>query len=161
MEKVTAHHKSQIHAALDLYQRRGEWDGASVQQARRVLARAGYVWKPWIKEEVLRHMRKTPKAKTSITAKALRDLFRWMTTGDRNVNPYTQPAVTGAILTLNRGGSRYDKPGRRPKSKIGAALYDLVKLATLGDRHGNPYTKPEVRAASRALGGDGYDIPSR
>jgi hypothetical protein len=57
MEKVTAHHKSQIHAALDLYQRRGEWDGASVQQARRVLARAGYVWKPWIKEEVLRHMR--------------------------------------------------------------------------------------------------------
>jgi hypothetical protein len=36
MAKVTAHHKKQIHQALDLYRRRGEWGGASVQQARRV-----------------------------------------------------------------------------------------------------------------------------
>lgn len=51
----TARHKKQIRAALDLYRQRGEWDGASVQEARRVLARAGYVWEPWIREEVLRY----------------------------------------------------------------------------------------------------------
>jgi len=51
----TAHHKNQIRMALDLYKRRGEWDGTSVQEARQVLARAGYAWEPWVREEVLRY----------------------------------------------------------------------------------------------------------
>jgi hypothetical protein len=98
---------------------------------------------------------------TPSTRKALRDLFKWMTGPDKTGNPYMHPPVTAAILALTRGASRYDKPEKRPKSKIDRALYDLVELATSGDRHGNPYNKPEVRAASVALGGDSYDIPSR
>lgn len=94
------------------------------------------------------------------TRKALRDLFKWMTGSDKTGNPYLHPPVTAAILALTRGTSRYERPEKRPKSKIDRALYDLVELATVGNRHGNPYTKSEVRAASIALGGDGYDIPS-
>jgi hypothetical protein len=93
------------------------------------------------------------------TRAALRDLFSWMTGGDREGNPYMKAPVANAILALTRGKSRLDVPTRRPKAKIEGALYDLIELATVGDRHGNPYTKPAVRAASRALGGDGYDVP--
>lgn len=101
------------------------------------------------------------KQMTPSARNALRDLFKWMTGASKTGNPYMQPAVTGALLTLTRGKSRYDRPKKRPTSKIGGALYDLVKLAVANDRHGNPYTKAEVRAASFALGGDGYDIPGK
>jgi hypothetical protein len=100
-------------------------------------------------------------ATAASTRKALRDLFKWMTGPNKTGNPYLHPPVTGAILALTRGSSRYDKPKTRPSSKIGGALYDLVALATSGSRSGNPYTKSEVRAASIALGGDGYEIPSK
>ncbi len=99
-------------------------------------------------------------AAASTARKALRDLFKWMTTGDKTGNPYGHAPVTAAILALTKGSSRYDTPSKRPRSKIDRALYDLVELATVGSRHGNPYTKPAVRAASIALGGDGYDIPA-
>lgn len=93
------------------------------------------------------------------TKAALRDLFRWMTGSDREGNPYMHRPVVNAILALTKGKSRHDRPAKRPRGKVDGALYDLVALATSGDRHGNPYFKREVRAASVALGGDGYDIP--
>ena len=98
---------------------------------------------------------------TASKRKALHDLFKWMTGPEKTGNPYMHAPVTAAILALTQGSSRYDKPERRPKSKIDSALYDLVELATTGNRQGNPYMKPAVRAASIALGGDGYDIPSK
>jgi hypothetical protein len=95
---------------------------------------------------------------TVSTKKALRDLFKWMTGPNKTGNPYMHAPVTGAILALTRGASRLDAPGNRPKTKLGGALYDLVKLAVSNDRHGNPYTKKAVREASLALGGDGYTV---
>lgn len=94
------------------------------------------------------------------TKAALRGLFLWMTGANKEGNPYMHKPVTDAILVLTRGKSRYDIPKKQPpKGGAERALHDLATLATSGSRHGNPYTKREVRAASSALGGDGYDIP--
>ena len=68
MSKVTAHHRQQIRQALDLYRQRGEWDGKSVQQARRVLSQARYTWAPWIKKEVEKHIASRAHAKKSASA---------------------------------------------------------------------------------------------
>ncbi len=101
------------------------------------------------------------------TKESLRDLFVWITGADgkgswKSGNPYMHKPVTAAILALTHGKSKLDYPAARPKSKIDGALWDLVQLAVgnSGSRGGNPYMKPEVRAASVALGGDGYDVPA-
>lgn len=39
-------------------------------------------------------------------------------------------------------------------------MYDLVVWFTRGDRSGNPHAKAVVKNANRALGGDGFDLPS-
>jgi hypothetical protein len=44
--------REQIWATLDLYIARGEWDGRSIQGARRVLAQAQYRWEPRIRADV-------------------------------------------------------------------------------------------------------------
>lgn len=102
------------------------------------------------------------------TKKTLRGLFVWITGSDgkgswKPGNPYMQKPVTAAILALTHGKSKFDKPDTRPRGKIDGALWDLVQLAVgnSGHREGNPYMKPAVRAASVALGGDGYDVPTK
>jgi len=65
--------------------------------------------------------------------------------------------VRDAIRALG-DSSGYDLPSKRPSGKIAGALYDLAKWSTGSDRAGNPYSKPAVRAANIALGGNGIDL---
>lgn len=97
---------------------------------------------------------------TAADAKAaLLALYKWATTGSRSGNPYSKPEVRAAIRALGGDPKGYDLPEKRPSGKIPGALYDLTKWATTGERSGNPHSKPEVKAANRALGGDGFDLP--
>lgn len=102
----------------------------------------------------------TTKRRAPNKRSALLALYKWSTGGNRAGNPYTVPEVRAAIRALgNSAEYEYDLPSKRPAGTIAGALYDLAKWATTGDRTGNPYGKPVVRAANRALGGDGYDLP--
>ncbi len=42
-----------------------------------------------------------------------------------------------------------------------ASLLALYKLSTTAERHGNPYSKPQVKRAIAALGGVGLDMPPK
>jgi hypothetical protein len=46
--------RDQVRESLEVYLRRGEWDGRSIAGARRVLSWAGYVWSPSIRKSVER-----------------------------------------------------------------------------------------------------------
>lgn len=58
---MTTHQKNQIDMALQLYQRRGEFDGRSVAQARECLTRAGYTWDRDLASYVKQKLRQTTK----------------------------------------------------------------------------------------------------
>jgi len=59
---------------------------------------------------------------------------------------------------------KYQKKGAGTVQAVDAksALLALYKWATTGDRNGNPYSKPEVRNAIKALGdASGFDLPEK
>jgi len=81
--------------------------------------------------------------------------------GSRDGNPYSKPEVRAALRALGDPNG-FDLADVGPKDKVGRALYDLAafRLGRRGSRDGNPYSKPEVRAAVRVFGDPkGYDLP--
>lgn len=93
--------------------------------------------------------------------KALLDLYLWATVGgDRGGNPYRHDAIRGAIRALG-DKSGFDLPKKRPGGKVPGALFDLVSWAVSGNVSGNPHAVAEVKAANKALGGDGFDLPEK